>query len=413
MYWSSGFLINFLSIVSCIFLWHYWMNKKGYVSKNQTIFLHVLAIILCMAFPIINHTDYFHDFREIPIIFGGLFYGPSVGLLLLGVATAFRLFYFGINSGTLPSLVIYGALVGIIILFSKNFKSKSDKKQMINVLTLEILFCIIRFSVIKLLVNEDIPLSIVNFFDYFLVPVAAISFIYYIFKQVTNNVLLKEKTMASEKMEIVSLLAASLSHEVRNPLTVTRGFLQLCLNKEASNEDKERYIKTALFELDNAEGIISEYLTFAKPNEEKQDTFSINDELKRVSEITTPLANLQGVETQLDLSDEAWINGDVKKFQQCMLNFTKNCIEAMPDGGILTITTRKDRFDFVVEIKDSGVGMTEEQINRFGEPYLTSKKQGTGLGMMTSLHIIKGLGGRLSINSKVNEGTTFKIYFPL
>ncbi len=108
----------------------------------------------------------------------------------------------------------------------------------------------------------------------------------------------------------------------------------------------------------------------------------------------------------------ATIVGNKQHFQQCFLNLIKNGIEAMPNGGTLNISSSISNNKVIIRIEDSGIGMSQEQVNRFGEPYFNTKTKGTGLGTMVAVKIIETMQGSLRIRSVVNKGTTLTITFP-
>ena len=165
----------------------------------------------------------------------------------------------------------------------------------------------------------------------------------------------------AEKIEVVGHLAASISHEVRNPLTVSRGFMQLLLQSERVNYKDRQYIQIAIEEIDRAEAIITDYLTFAKPAPEHVEKLNVKTEIERVIDILRPLANMSSIEIQAFLLPFA-VKGERQKFQQCLLNVMKNAIEAMPNGGTLRINVSIDKDYVLIHISDTGVGMTKEQI---------------------------------------------------
>lgn len=119
---------------------------------------------------------------------------------------------------------------------------------------------------------------------------------------------------------------------------------------------------------------------------------------------------------KLDLSlnkkEECCILGERKKLEQALVNIIKNAIESMPGGGILFIGLQYEAGFVQLKICDQGKGMTPKQIERLGEPYFTTKENGTGLGMMVSFSIIQSIGGKISVTSKINKGTCFLMEFP-
>ena len=213
---------------------------------------------------------------------------------------------------------------------------------------------------------------------------------------------------------MVGHLAASISHEVRNPLTVSRGFIQL-LSEDISAQSRKEYAEIALMELDRATEVINDYLTFAKPTLEKEEKVNIHEEIQHAVNVITPLATMNGVQLSLSLleQEQYFTKGERKKFQQCLINILKNGIESMEDGGNLRIEQGVTDNMIIIKIRDEGKGMTQEQINRLGEPYFTTKEKGTGLGMMVSYSIIKGMKGTIKVSSEYGKGTCFTLKLPI
>ncbi|WP_036696560.1 sensor histidine kinase [Paenibacillus taiwanensis] len=214
----------------------------------------------------------------------------------------------------------------------------------------------------------------------------------------------------SEKMEIISELAASVAHEVRNPLQVTRGFMQL-LNHRSGPKEKE-YLDMALIELDRAANIITDFLTFAKPELHEVILLDLGAELRHIESILVPLANMQGGQLQLHIEDDVFIYGNSSKFKQAFINMVKNSIESITVKGLVVISAYKKGNKVIVNIKDDGCGMTEKELARLGEPYYSNKSKGTGLGLMVTFRIIEVMQGKIKFTSKKGVGTEVMVEFP-
>lgn len=214
----------------------------------------------------------------------------------------------------------------------------------------------------------------------------------------------------SEKMEIISELAASVAHEVRNPLQVTRGFLQLLVEKQQSSD--KIYLSMALEELDRASAIITDFLTFAKPEGGKVTNLNVLSEFVHIEGILNPLANLQGGKISVQIPDNLYVRGNSSKFKQAFINIIKNSIEAIEGEGEIQIWSYEENGFVVIHIKDNGEGMDEEVLSRLGEPYFSRKTKGTGLGLMVTFRIIEVMNGEISFNSKKGSGTEVTIRFP-
>lgn len=216
----------------------------------------------------------------------------------------------------------------------------------------------------------------------------------------------------SEKMEIISQLAASVAHEVRNPLQVTRGFLQL-LREKTTNDKEQSFMVLAIDELDRASEIITDFLTFAKPQLEQTTLLNISEELQQIEGILVPLATMQGGVINVELANDLFVRGNSSKFKQALINIIKNSIEALDKEGVILIRAYMDNSNNVVIcIKDNGEGMNEADLARLGEPYYSKKSKGTGLGLMVTFRIIEVMQGKLEFFSKKGLGTEAIIHIP-
>ncbi|WP_269843886.1 PAS domain-containing sensor histidine kinase, partial [Domibacillus epiphyticus] len=172
-----------------------------------------------------------------------------------------------------------------------------------------------------------------------LVLIIAIVISIYISIRFTNNFRKLAKEMGKlEKLKTVSELAASISHEVRNPLTVIKGFLQLLKESNHTDEDKVMYLTTSIHELERAEHIITDYLTFAKPSLENVKVLDLAEEIDYVLMIVSPYANMNNVHIKVSREENLYISGEADKLHQCLSNVVKNGIEAMPEGGQLSVS---------------------------------------------------------------------------
>ncbi|WP_338368127.1 HAMP domain-containing sensor histidine kinase, partial [Enterococcus faecium] len=180
------------------------------------------------------------------------------------------------------------------------------------------------------------------------------------------------------------------------PLTVTRGFLQMLKDPSIPEDKRQFYLDTAIDELDRAEVIISEYLRFSKPHHDQTSTLTWKYEIEKALELLLPYANHFSVKVKHQLEDGLYVNGEASKFQHCLLNIMKNCIEAMPNGVDCLIESHRSEDKFSISIKDTGIGMSAREIAMIGEPYYSTKKEkGTGLGMMVVFNILNEMGGSL------------------
>ncbi|MFC3748846.1 ATP-binding protein [Paenibacillus sp. GCM10012306] len=223
--------------------------------------------------------------------------------------------------------------------------------------------------------------------------------------------LFNNELQRSEKLGIISELAASVAHEVRNPLQVTRGFLQLLNGKSHGSEKK--YLTMAISELDRASNIITDFLTFAKPEFEQVSVLNLNEEFQHIESIMLPLCHLSNGKMDLNVDGELWVKGNSSKFKQAFINIIKNSIEAMGEDGHIEIMAYGEGNQVHIHIKDNGEGMESEVLSRLGEPYFSNKTKGTGLGLMVTFRIIEAMQGDIVFSSKKGAGTVSITTLPL
>ncbi len=231
------------------------------------------------------------------------------------------------------------------------------------------------------------------------------------FVDITKEKENEQLVIRSEKMQIAGELAASVAHELRNPLTAIKGFFHVL---KSSGEDKEMYYHIINDELNRIEQISGELLTLAKPHSENRRNYNLVQLIEEVKLLLTSESNMKSIEIILDaVQDEININCENTKIKQVFINLIKNAIDAMDDGGNIVITLKVIQETIEVQVIDQGCGIPEELLDKVGEPFYTTKEKGTGIGMMVCYQIIENHGGSIEVESKVNIGTTFTIRLPL
>ncbi|PGC69021.1 two-component sensor histidine kinase [Bacillus toyonensis] len=409
VYINQNVLNNLLYILSSIFIFYFIYDNRRYLKKYKRLLIILctsIPLILCMRYPIYMDESCIHDLRQIPVIIGTLYGGFPVGIILFTILLITRVLFYGFNMLT---VIVYGTMFIITAFASTKFNTYNRKVKVAFAMFLTFFLAI--FTTVIVLTLSEFEVNNLYIIYFILLPTTLMLFIVYFNEVLKDAVFMRSKLIKMEKMEIVSQLAASISHEVRNPLTVVKGFTQLLKTPNLSPESRDEYIEHILEELNRAQEIIDDYLTFAKPASEKLDHISIDQELNRAINMILPLCNMNTIHITKDFS-KATIVGNKQHFQQCFLNLIKNSIEAMPNGGTLNISSTMSNNKVIIRIEDSGIGMSQEQINRFGEPYFSTKSKGTGLGTMVAVKIIETMHGNLKIQSTVSKGTALTITFP-
>ncbi|WP_347880128.1 ATP-binding protein [Paenibacillus sp. BK720] len=221
----------------------------------------------------------------------------------------------------------------------------------------------------------------------------------------------EEFLLQSEKLSIVGELAAGVAHEIRNPLTTLKGFLQLYKIENPSL----KYGDLLRDELERIEIITSELLSMAKPQAAMYTVANVKDVIEQTLEFLTPQALLNNIEFVRRYEGDYFPVACAKhQLKQVFLNILKNAIESMANGGEIQIRIQMESAgDCLIVIRDQGCGIPEEHLPRLGQPFYSLKEKGTGLGLMISHKIIKQYHGRIVYDSKVDIGTKIEIRLPV
>jgi len=214
-----------------------------------------------------------------------------------------------------------------------------------------------------------------------------------------------------DRLHLVGEMAASISHEIRNPMTSVRGFLQVLESKPEYQEDAA-YFDLMIEELDRANSIISEYLSMAKNKMINLQPQSLDGIVSAMLPMLRSDANLREIDIRLELNNPREVMADKNEMRQLIINIAHNGLEAMSPGGALTIGTFQDKGNAVLYVRDEGPGMTDDILASMGRPFFTTKEKGTGLGLPVCYSIIERHQGRIDVTTDPS-GTTFYIRLPL
>lgn len=227
----------------------------------------------------------------------------------------------------------------------------------------------------------------------------------------------RQKLQEKDKLAAIGQLAAGIAHEVRNPLTTIKGFVQLLRKYEIDqNMDiKTDYLGIIDKEIDRMNDLLKDFLQFAKPVRPKLTLNNINNTIKDINVLLEAQCLSQNAQIELVLDqDMPNIFCDYDQIKQVILNIVLNSIDAMEQSEqrIIKIMTKHDQTYIYFSIGDTGTGMTEEQTRKIFDPFYTTKEDGTGLGLSVCYSIIENHQGRISVVSNLNKGTVFEIVLP-
>jgi two-component system, sporulation sensor kinase B len=222
-----------------------------------------------------------------------------------------------------------------------------------------------------------------------------------------------EKVQQAERLKTSGQLAAAVAHEIRNPLTVVKGFLEFYKSDPSLKKEMERHFTLMIDELNTAEHVISHFLSISKPNKDSTtEIIDVKHSLKSVTDLLRSYGLLRNNDIDLEIDEDCFINMNKIEFKQLMINLMKNAIEASPDNK--PILVKAEKFNSYVQLKvtDSGCGISEEEVKLLGSPFYSLKSKGTGLGLMICFNIVEKSNGTISFESIKGQGTTVLIRFP-
>lgn len=218
--------------------------------------------------------------------------------------------------------------------------------------------------------------------------------------------------MQAQKLAVAGQIAAGIAHEVRNPLTSVNGFLQLMKTQYPERTD---YFDIIFSEIKRIDFVLSELLVLAKPQSVHFQEVQLHELLEQVITLLKTNAVLSNIDLKQPFKrqDAGAILADANQMKQLFINLIKNAIEAMPEGGSIYISTEKVMNEWKITIQDEGKGMSEEDIQKIYDPFFSTKKEGTGLGLTICATILKDHHGRMDVSSELGKGTAFHIYLPV
>ncbi len=377
------------------------------LHPNKLLGMIIIMLLLTITFPVTYANGFAYDFRIIPIfvafLYTGFFQGIGAILIMLGY-----LLLLG-DTKVIFSIVNYAIIVVIFYFLLKRYHSLLLNKKLI-VLSIIYGFIVTTRAIVLVKYNQIDQLLVMILFS--IVTWITLLLVVLIIENLKQQILLQRELRRSEKMNVISQLAASVAHEVRNPLTTVNGFLQLIIRDDNITDKQRNYIAITLSELNRAQSIINDYLSLAKPNNSNTQLVNISEELSKTVELMTSYTNIQSIEVETFIEDSLYINGNKDEIKQVLINIIKNAIEAIGDDGLLQINAFAKDQDILVKITDNGPGMTKEQLSKIGTPFYSTKDKGTGIGLTICFQIIEQLKGSIDVESTVGKGTSFLIKLP-
>ncbi|OIJ14696.1 hypothetical protein BKP37_08005 [Anaerobacillus alkalilacustris] len=229
-------------------------------------------------------------------------------------------------------------------------------------------------------------------------------------RDITDRKQAEEQIRKSEKLSIVGELAASVGHEIRNPLTSIKGFVQLLQENDNKNGT---YYDIMIKELNRIDHIVGELLLLAKPQKIHYSTYNIKEVLTDVVSLLESQANMNNVSIKVKQLEDVWIDCEKNQLKQLFINLVKNALEASDKKGEILVTLAKGQDQVIINVEDKGIGISEQYLERLGEPFYSSKEKGTGLGLTVSHKIVHQHDGKIYFTSEEGVGTKVEVVLPI
>lgn len=223
---------------------------------------------------------------------------------------------------------------------------------------------------------------------------------------------IEEQLRRADRLSALGELSAGMAHEIRNPLGSIRGTAEILQDGINPGDKRYEFTRILIKEVDRLNRVVEDFLRFARPAPVERGRFDVNEALREVLALTRQPALTSGVRVELTASVLPSLPGDREQLKQAFLNLILNALQAMPDGGTLTIATELVDGQLRIRFTDTGQGIPQENLERIFNPFFTTRQEGTGLGLAITHRIIQGHGGRIEAQSRLGEGTTFTVIIP-
>jgi two-component system, NtrC family, sensor histidine kinase HydH len=231
-------------------------------------------------------------------------------------------------------------------------------------------------------------------------------------KKTMELITLEEQLRSAGRLGAIGELAAGMAHELRNPLGGIQGAAEILSRTGTSAESRAEFAQVLLRETARLERVITDFLNYARPKAPGSGPVSVDESVATVLRLLEAPLRKQKIVVQGAQGPLGAVRLEEGQLKQVLLNLILNAVQAMPEGGVLTLRSRRAEDLLVVSIQDTGRGIPEEIRKSFLEPFVTARPGGTGLGLSICVRILEGAGGRLELAATGDTGTTFELFLP-
>lgn len=401
-------VLNIILIIFPILVYFLLAIYKDDITKKYNDFLLNVSLLtslyLCLRFGTITSNNKILLFCNVPIVISFIKKKPILSMIL----SLINIVYCYQIDNVLLIITFIKYLSYLILYLVSKKRRLSVNGFILSSAVLQGFF--LSFEYFFLEVNSslnDIIILLILVFTYYFITFIIV----YIFKLIDKVQNLNKTIKLLEKDKKVKDALFKLTHEIKNPLAVCKGYLEMI--DFDKREKAEKYVVIMQEEINRSLNIMTDFIQLNKIKIEKKK-ICVNDLLDDVYNSFKLVAKSKNIKLIYnDSNNDIYIDGDYDRIKQVLVNLIKNSIEAINKDGIIEIINKKlDDFDEIV-IKDNGMGMSEETLSKLKEMFYTTKENGTGLGVSLSNEIIEAHGGSLTFKSSLNKGTTAQIRLPI
>ena len=396
----SAILVTFPLLIYDYFV-IYSQNMK--MKKRSIVLKLILYSSLYLAMFYTKNIPFNYRFVSIiiPLILTYLYKEKFTSIVINIIIINYTINY--LNYNMISTFMLFFLLY---LSFNKYIKSNKNDNIFIN----NTIILVAMFQIANTIMNYSKMLLIDNIHS-FIIFTVIIKFLNYFLNESKNVINLHMNLKEFEKDKNMKINLFKITHEIKNPLAVIKGYLSMF---DVNNKEKSiKYIKIIKSEVNRSLNLLSDFMEFTKI---KINTSNVifNDLMDDIKEVLIPFFNAKNVKYNFNIEANIEINIDYNRIKQVLINVIKNAVEACPNNmGLVSTTIFKDKDYLYIFVKDNGSGMDKDTLDNILVPFFTTKENGTGLGVSLSKEIILSHKGEISYDSILGKGTTCKITLPL
>ena len=222
-----------------------------------------------------------------------------------------------------------------------------------------------------------------------------------------------ESLRRAERLSALGRLSAGLAHEIRNPLSVITGGLEIIGRPKLDPQQREEFVGRVKTEVAHLNTMLTHFLEFARPRPPQLQSTDAQRLMEEIGSLVSEFVTTRAIKTRcIPPNTKCTVFVDSNQVREVVLNLVLNASEAMPEGGTIELRANEEDRCLVINIKDEGVGVQEEKMQQIFDPFYTTKPEGTGLGLSIAHQIMQEHGGRIEGRRNPDRGMTFSLYFP-